>query len=159
MSEALDRADPTRDPGSRRREQGVVGTRSGVGRDQGAGSSNSSARTSSQRPWRRHTALDSEGSSVGRISRWSFVRCRIARVSFSPAMVTESVHTGPTRTATTATGSPRASHARSCCHPLAALRRRSNGVAGYPGPVTGHRAGAGPGGGRSDAGPAWWSAV
>jgi len=66
-----------------------------------------------QRPWRCHTALDSEGSSVGRINRSSFVRCRIARVSFSPAMATESVHTGPTRTATTATGSPCASHARS----------------------------------------------
>ena len=35
----------------------------------GSGSSKSSARTSAQRPWRRHTARDSDGSSVGRISR------------------------------------------------------------------------------------------
>ena len=35
----------------------------------GSGSSKSSARTSAQWPWRRHTAPDSDGSSAGRISR------------------------------------------------------------------------------------------
>jgi len=61
-------------------------TRSTCGAHQpGSGSSNSSASTSSQRPWRRHTARDSEDSSVGKISRSSFVRSAW-RGSFSPAM-------------------------------------------------------------------------
>ena len=65
----------------------------------------------------------------------------------------------PTRTATTATGSPWAPHARSCCHPWVAVRRRSNGVAGYPGPVTGRRPGAGLGRCHADVVLAWWGAV
>lgn len=54
--------------------------------------------TSSQRPCRRHTARDSEGSSAGRISRSSFVRWRMARVWSSPAIATLSVQTRPMRT-------------------------------------------------------------
>jgi len=61
----------------RRRRVDRSGSRLGV---LAHGSSNSSASTYSQRPWRRYTARDSEGSSAGRINRSSFVRCRIARV-------------------------------------------------------------------------------
>ena len=45
-----------------------------------------------------HTARDSEGNPVGRISRSSFVRWRMARVWSSPAIATLSVQTGPKRT-------------------------------------------------------------